>query len=167
MKTAVIITANPNTNEVFNINKNADGTTKLGKDGEVWGTIRVQQTQLVKNGNILQPKVISALIPISQKSYDVAKTLLKEGSEFGGQIVRKETTETNADGSPLLGYREKRAGSEENAPLCTVGGKTIYQTTFHTEDMSVSNELVAHDNVTELKAFRAAQVSAPLNVAGN
>jgi hypothetical protein len=155
MKSTVKITKNPNTNEVFTLNTNPDGSAKLSKDGQRWGTIRVEQLQVVKQGNILTPKPVSALISISEEGYKKASSMLTEGAEFGGQIIRKETTETQKDGSPLLGWREKRAGSDENAPVCKVNGKTIYQQTIHTDDLTLTDELIAHDNAEEIKAFQA------------
>lgn len=160
MKSAVKVTANPTTGEVFTLNQNP------GKDGKNYGYIRVEQTSIDLSQRMGNVRSHSALIGFSEERWNLAKPFLKEGTELPGNIVRTETTKTNDDGTPLLGYREKRAGNSEDAPVCKVGGKIIYQTSFYDEAGEQADTLVAHDNIAEIKAYQDSK-KVQLNTAGN
>lgn len=154
MKSQAKITANPTTGEVFTLNVDEKGSPKLGKDGKRYGFIRVEQQEVDMSTAVIQVKVRSAIKSISEDSFNAAKDFLTEGTAMPGKIVAKESLVKE------LGYTEKRAGTAENAPLCTIGGKTIYRTTVYTEIADETDVLIAHDNAEEIKAFQAAQVNA-------
>lgn len=131
MKSNVIVTANPSNGQVFTANANA------GKDGKIYGYIRVQSTVMVENGGFLVPKIISALVPMSKENFD--KAPLAVGTELGGKIVRLESLEQKP------GYSAKTAGKDGQA--CTLGGQQIYSTTRWTTDAAATDVLIKHDNV--------------------
>lgn len=151
MQTKVKVTANPVTNSVFTLNTNEDGTPKLGKDGNRYGFIRVEQKVVDLTEALARVSVRSAIKSIAEKSFEAAKDVLTPGMELTGKIIRKESL------TKELGYNEKRAGNAENAPLCTVAGKPIYQTSEYTEDANAMDVLIDHDNLNEIKAFQAAE----------
>ncbi len=154
MKNKAIITANPTTNEVFTLNVDKQtGEPKLGKDGKRYGFIRVEQVSIDMSAAVLQPKVKSALRSISEDAFNAAKNFFATGMELPGNIVTKESMVKEQ------GYTAKRAGKEEDAPLCTVKGQPVYQTTVYTEDLNESDVLIAHDNTEEIKAFQASKLT--------
>jgi len=154
MKSQAKITANPTTGEVFTLNTNEDGSPKLGKDGKRYGFIRIAQQEVDLSAAVAQVKTRSAIKSIAEDSYNAAKDFLTEGTTMPGKIVAKESLIKEQ------GYTEKRAGTTENAPVCKLGGKTIYRTTVYTEVDSEMDVLIQHDNAEEIKAFQAAQINA-------
>lgn len=148
MKSSVKITANKDGN-VFTPGAN------LGKDGKVYGFIRVQQTLVDLSGAFARTKTISALKSISQDDYNKAKDFLKEGTELPGNIVRLESLEEKP------GFTPKMAG--DSGVECKVNGKVIYQSTI-LDNTGRQDELIAHDNVEEIKkALALKSADQPLN----
>lgn len=154
MKTKVRITANPKTGEVFTLNAN------LGKDGQQYGFIRLEQNIIDMKNPVGNIKTVSTLKTFLAKAYDQAKSVLVAGTEMEGTIVRKETTdpEIHKNGEKS-GYAVKRAGKGENAPICKVGNLPIYQSTEFSEDANAADTLIQHTNVDEIKAYQAALVA--------
>lgn len=157
MKHSVKITKNPNTNEVFTLNKNEDGTVKLGKDGKRYGSFRVEQKEVDLTSAVASVKTRSALKAISEDAFNAAKDILVEGAELKGKIVARESLVKEQ------GYTEKRAGQQENAPVCKLGNQPIYRTTVYTENMTDEDVLIQHDNVEEIKAFQASLKAEAIN----
>lgn len=148
--TAVKITANPVTGEVFTKNENVSE-----KDGKQYGFIRLQQEVIDMSGALGAVKVRSALKSFEQSVFDKAAKVLVDGFEMDGHIIREETTEGTELFGDGKGWTEKRAGNDESAPLCKVGNKTIYQRTRYDETGEETDILIQHTNVEEIKAFQA------------
>lgn len=142
----VIVTVNSKTGLVFT-------KGKQGKDGKMYGFIRVETTRLVKNGNFLKPTKISALVSMSEEDFNAAP--IAAGTDLGGRIRIIESTVQE------LGAQPKLAGDSQ-VP-CTLGGKQIYRKT----EWDLSGEadvLVAHDNSEAIKAAIAnAKANASVN----
>lgn len=151
MRSKVILTANPNTGNVFTQNPNKPD----------WGYLRVEQTVVDMSAAVLAPKTISALKPISKESYNKTKNFFSEGMELSGKIIRKETIDfPSEEVARASGYRIKKAGSSEDAPVCKVGNKPVYQTTEYTESIEETDLLVQHTNTEEIKAYQAVKKTA-------
>lgn len=151
MKSTVILTTNPLTGSVFTPNTNEDGTPRVSeKDGKQYGFIRLEQTILDLSSPVIQTRVRSALKSIAEDTFNKTKDFLKEGMEFKGQILRIESLEEKQ------GFSAKKAGDAEDAPVCTIKGQPIYQSTVYTEDMELVDETITHDNTDEIKAYQAA-----------
>lgn len=142
----VIVSVNPKTGKVF-----TEG--KLGKDGKMYGYIRVETTRLVKNGNFLKPTKVSALVSMSKEDFDANP--IAAGTGLGGRIRIIEST------TQELGAQPKLAGDSQ-VP-CTLRGKQIFRKT----EWDLSGEpdvLVAHDNSEAIKAAIAnAKANASVN----
>lgn len=135
MKSAVKITANPTTGEVFTKNEN------LGKDGRQYGFIRLEQKIIDFNGSLGRFKTLSALKSISEDDFIKGKNYLKNGTELPGKIVREETTIQE------IGFSPKMSSGKEDAQPCLKDGQQIYQRTYYTEDIDITDTLVPHNNV--------------------
>lgn len=152
MKSKVTITANPQNGQVFTPNANP------GKDGQIYGFIRLEQTIIDLKSDVATTKTVSALKTLRASDYEKAKSFLVEGTEMGGTIVRKETVDSNIHkNGEKSGYTVKRAGKGEDAPICMSNGLPIYQTTEFSEDVNAQDVLVAHTNTAEIKAYQEAR----------
>lgn len=149
MKHSATITANPETDKVFTLNTNEDGTPKLGKDGKKYGFFRIEQKEIDLTSAVASVRTRSALKAITEESFEACKDVLTAGTVVKGKIIAKESLIKEQ------GYTEKRAGQEEDAPICTLGNQPIYRTTVYTENMEDEDVLIQHDNTEEIKAFQA------------
>jgi len=149
LQSKVTVTANPETGEVFT--KNA---TVSAKDGKQYGFIRLQQETVELGSALGQTKVRSALKSFEEGEFNKAAKLLKDGVELDGRIVREETTQGTEMFGDGLGWTEKRAGDAENAPVCKLGNKAIYQRTRYSENANEADTLVQHTNTEEIKSFQ-------------
>ena len=121
----------------------------LGKDNKQYGFYRVDQTIVDQSSGVDRILTVSALRSITEEDFNKAKDFLTPGLELPGTIQRIESMVEEK------GFTIKRAGSDENAPACTVGGKPIYQKTVYNPDANAQDVLIAHDNGEEIKAFQA------------
>jgi len=155
MKSKVTVTANPANNQVFTPN------TTVGKDGQQYGYIRLEQRIVDMKSAVASVKTISALKTMRASDFEIVKSELTAGTKLDGKIIRKETVDAkiHLDGVKS-GYTVKRAGKEEDAPICSSNGLPIYQTTEFTEDESAQDVLVAHTNGEEIKAYQEARKTA-------
>jgi len=149
IRTAVVITANPATGEIFTKNP-----TVSEKDGKQYGFVRLQQEIIDMSGALGAVKVRSALKSFEESVFRKAAKTLVDGFEMGGNIVREETTEGTEMFGEGLGWTEKRAGDAENAPVCKLGNKAIYQRTRYSENANEADTLIQHTNTEEIKAFQ-------------
>lgn len=133
MKT-VKISVNPTNGLVFTENAN------LGKDGKAYGWFMVKSSAVDFSGAIAQVKTRVAIKAISKEAYEAAKDQLFAGAELPGQIIAKEALSPFYDGQT-----PKTAG--QDGEVCTLKGQPIYRITEFTSDMSLTDELIAHDNV--------------------
>lgn len=134
MVTNVVVTADEN-GVVFHKNE------KLGKDGKEYGYIRLSAQRVDLSGSVATVKNISALKTFKVEDWNKLGGAIQNGTSLRGQIIIKESLQKIGNAQP------KRAGSDENAELCTLGGMPIYRYTYFTEDMSAQDELIKHDNV--------------------
>lgn len=150
----VVITANPKTKEVFTLAKDEQGNPKLDKNGKPYGFIRLEQATLdlnySYNGGI---KRVSTLKNMLAEQFEKNKEFFAAGTELPGRIVRKETIDAAIGNT--LGWKPKRAGSEENAPVLKKNGLTIYQQTVYDQTGEIADEVIDHDNIEEVKAWAA------------
>jgi len=124
------------------------------KNNPEFGYIRLtQDVSKIVNG-WLRPKTMSTLI--SGSVADLTAVGYSAGQELEGKIYAVESFEaTNPDN---LKQDIKMAGDSEIA--CSVAGRPIYRKTFFTEDLSVTDTLIAHDNGDAIKAFYATKAEA-------
>ena len=130
-----------------------DGSPKLDKNGEEFGFIRVQNPDTIdlsyaySNGG--KKAGHSALIAMTTKAWERSKDAYKAGMEIPGQVVVIESLEKTP------GSQVKRAGSGDDAVVCTFKGQPIYRSTVFTSDQAAQSVLIAHDNTEEIKAAQA------------
>ena len=157
MKSKVKITVNPANGQFFTTNEN------LGKDGKVYGFLRLEQVIVDFNSPVGDVKSLSALKPMSLEAYKKAEDFLTfyneetkevEGITLDGNIIITESLKED------IGFKVKRAGSDENSPVCTFNGKPIYRKTEYSDVEGQTHSLIAHTNGEEIKAHNAMKVSA-------
>ena len=151
MKSNVRLTVNPSTGTVFTANES------LGKDGKVYGYLCLEQELVDMSSAVANVKKRTAVKSISLEAYNKAKEFLKPGMELSGNIVVVESLEKKP------GSQVKRAGSAENAPVCTYNNLPIYRRTEYVDDLSVVDTLIQHTNGAEIKSFQAATQAVALN----
>lgn len=147
MKTTVKVTANPANGQVFTRNES------LGKDGKVYGYIRVESSKRIENGGFLVTKTVSALVPMSEENF--IKDPLQDGQELGGKIIIIESLEQKP------GYQPKLAGA--NGTPCTLDGRQIYRATKWTMDANAEDVLIKHNNVIVGSSTSVAKKSDAIN----
>jgi hypothetical protein len=119
------------------------------KNNPEFGYIRLTQDVSKIVGGWLRPKTMSTLI--SGSVADLTAVGYSAGQELEGKIYAVESFEaTNPDN---VKQDVKMAGDSNIA--CSVAGRPIYRKTFFTEDLSVSDTLIAHDNGDAIKAHYA------------
>jgi hypothetical protein len=153
----VTVTANPNTNQVFNLSVDEKGQPKLDKNGNRYGFVRLESESLDLNfmyndGGL---KKRSALRSLTESAWENVKHIMTPGAKFDGKIIVKESLEQKP------GYQLKKSG--EDGVTCTLGGMPIYRTTEFTTDLGAQDELIKHDNTEEIKAAVATAKGVILN----
>jgi hypothetical protein len=123
MKTKVKVTAKGG--QIFFPNLNEDKTPKLGKDGEQYGYVRLQQDELKIGNGPVTTNQVSILQQFSEK----AANLLKEGMELPGNIVITDATKPFFTGQdPLeVPVRDENGKETEDTRVVTSGGKPVYR----------------------------------------
>jgi hypothetical protein len=155
MNSKVIVTADPTTNAVINVSQNKPE----------WGYIRVQQVRtMIDDNGFLKRKPVSAIIPALIT--DLQESGFFAGQQLDGKIVVEESLEPFNEKTPERDL--KIAG--ETGIVCTVGGLPIYRRTKFSFDGNVSDTLIKHDNVDQLRTAYAnaskANTAAIQNAAG-
>lgn len=142
-------------NKKVKVSANADGLVVVpSANNPEFGYVRLTQDVSKIIGGWLRPKTLSTLI--SGAVSDLADQGYFVGQELDGKIYAVETFEpTNPDN---VQQDIKMAG--DSGIACSVAGRPIYRKTYWTDDMSVSDTLIAHDNGEEIKAFYAKKESA-------
>jgi hypothetical protein len=148
MKSKVRITVNPSNGQVFTANES------LGKDGKVYGFIRLEQQFVDMTSSVAAVKVRSALKSISQEAYEKAKNFLTPGMELEGNIIVVESLVKEP------GSQVKRAGNGENAPVLVSNGMPIYRRTEYETSTDVADTLIKHTNTEEVQAYVASLAAA-------
>lgn len=112
-----------------------------------YGYVRVEQVRSMYDDNgFLRRRVVSALIQGSME--DLKQEGYYLGQELPGKIVIIESL--NPTNKKDHTKNIKTAGN--TGVVCKVSGKPIYRKTIYTIISNLTDELVKHDNVDEIKA---------------
>jgi len=112
-----------------------------------YGYVRVEQVRSMYDDNgFLRRRVVSALIQGSME--DLKQEGYYLGQELPGKIVIIESL--NPTNKKDHTKNIKTAGN--TGVVCKVNGKPIYRKTIYTIISNLTDELVKHDNVDEIKA---------------
>ncbi len=146
MNSKVVVLADEKTKAVINVSENNSD----------YGYVRVAQSKVITGANgWLDVRRITAIVPGEMAKLTGAG--FYEGQELPGKIRTQESLEPFSDVN--IEKQLKKAGNE-NAPVCTLMGKPIYQQRTWTLDASLEDELVAHDNKEEIVAYNTNKKSA-------
>ena len=119
-----------------------------------YGYVRIQQTRtMIDDNGFVRRKSITALMPGVIE--DLQAMNLYGGQALDGKIIIEESLNPFNKKSPERDL--KIAG--ETGIVCSLGGLPIYRRTKFTFNENLSDLTVEHDNINELKAAYAAQVS--------
>ena len=154
MNSKVIVLADETTGAVVNVSNNPE-----------YGYIRVQQVRtMIDDNGFLRRKPISALIPGTIAELKDSNFYL--GQSLDGKIVVEESLTPFNEKTP---ERDLKVAGDTGI-VCTLGGQPIYRRTRMSFDANVSDTLIKHDNVEQLRAAYAnatkANSSAITNAAG-
>ena len=143
MNSKVFVQAD-DTNAVINVSENNPD----------YGYVRIQQTRtMIDDNGFVRRKSITALMPGAIE--DLQAMNLYGGQALDGKIIIEESLNPFNKKSPERDL--KIAG--ETGIVCSLGGLPIYRRTKFTFNENLSDLTVEHDNINELKAAYAAQVS--------
>ena len=131
------------------INGNVIGVSQNNPE---YGYVRVEQsvTQISEAG-WLKPVKRSALI--KGRVEDLAQAGFVEGHELSGKIVVKESLTPFNPENPDKDL--KIAG--QTGVVCRIDDQPIYRQTFFTSNQEAFDELITHDNTTEIREVQLAQ----------
>ncbi len=124
---------------------------KPGKDGQIYGYVRIQSEEVDLENAIGRLVTKSMLKQFSAK----AANTLKAGQEFPGQLIHKDTLEPQYEGhNPLQVPVRNADGSikldaEKNPVLrnVTSNGMPVYRTTSFTKNQEASDSKLVYDKV--------------------
>lgn len=117
-----------------------------------YGYIRVEQIVLqINNDGWLRRAKRSALI--KGKVEDLVECNYKENDEIPGQIIVKESLTPFNPQNPDKDL--KIAG--ETGLVCRIDDQPIYRQSFYTTNLSLSDELLTHNNSGEIKDYNQAK----------
>lgn len=131
------------------INGNVIGVSQNNPE---YGYVRVEQsvTQISEAG-WLKPVKRSALI--KGKVDDLAQAGFIDGFELSGKIIVKESLTPFNPENPDKDL--KIAG--QTGVVCRIDDQPIYRQTFYTSNQEAYDELITHDNTTEIREVQVAQ----------
>ena len=131
------------------INGNVIGVSQNNPE---YGYVRVEQsvTQISEAG-WLKPVKRSALI--KGKVEDLAQAGFVEGHELSGKILVKESLTPFNPENPDKDL--KIAG--QTGVVCRIDDQPIYRQTFYTSNQEAFDELITHDNTSEIREVQIAQ----------
>lgn len=124
----------------------------VSQNNPEYGYVRVEQsvTQISEAG-WLKPVKRSALI--KGRVEDLAQAGFVEGHELSGKIVVKESLTPFNPENPDKDL--KIAG--QTGVVCRIDDQPIYRQTFFTSNQEAFDELITHDNTTEIREVQLAQ----------
>ena len=124
----------------------------VSQNNPEYGYVRVEQsvTQISEDG-WLKPVKRSALI--KGKVEDLAQAGFVEGHELSGKIIVKESLTPFNPENPDKDL--KVAGA--TGVICRIDDQPIYRQTFFTSNQEAYDELITHDNTTEIREVQLAQ----------
>lgn len=142
MNSKVVVLADETTGAVVNVSQN----------NPEYGYLRVQQVRtMIDDNGFLRRKPVSALIPGTVDELQASGFFA--GQELDGKIIVEESLEPFNEKNPDRDL--KIAG--ETGIVCTLGGLPIYRRTKMSFDGSLTDTLIKHDNVEQLReAYQAA-----------
>ena len=131
------------------INGNVIGVSQNNPE---YGYVRVEQsvTQISEAG-WLKPVKRSALI--KGKVEDLAQAGFIDGFELSGKIIVKESLTPFNPENPDKDL--KIAG--QTGVVCRIDDQPIYRQTFYTSNQEAYDELITHDNTSEIREVQVAQ----------
>ena len=131
------------------INGNVIGVSQNNPE---YGYVRVEQsvTQISEAG-WLKPVKRSALI--KGKVDDLAQAGFVDGFELSGKIIVKESLTPFNPENPDKDL--KIAG--QTGVVCRIDDQPIYRQTFYTSNQEAYDELITHDNTSEIREVQVAQ----------
>ena len=131
------------------INGNVIGVSQNNPE---YGYVRVEQsvTQISEAG-WLKPVKRSALI--KGKVEDLAQAGFIDGFELSGKIIVKESLTPFNPENPDKDL--KIAG--QTGVVCRIDDQPIYRQTFYTSNQEAYDELITHDNTSEIREVQIAQ----------
>lgn len=131
------------------INGNVIGVSQNNPE---YGYVRVEQsvTQISEAG-WLKPVKRSALI--KGKVEDLAQAGFVDGFELSGKIIVKESLTAFNPENPDKDL--KIAG--QTGVVCRIDDQPIYRQTFYTSNQDAYDELITHDNTSEIREVQVAQ----------
>lgn len=131
------------------INGNVIGVSQNNPE---YGYVRVEQsvTQITEAG-WLKPVKRSALI--KGKVEDLAQAGFIDGFELSGKIIVKESLTPFNPENPDKDL--KIAG--QTGVVCRIDDQPIYRQTFYTSNQEAYDELITHDNTSEIREVQVAQ----------
>lgn len=137
-------------NKKVKVAVNEDGLVVVpSKNNPEFGYVRLTQDVSKIVGGFLRRKELSTLV--SGTIEDLTDQGYTAGMELDGKIFAVESLEpTNPDN---VQQDIKMAG--DSGIKCTLGGQPIYRKTYFTEDITVADTLLAHDNGEQIKAYYA------------
>lgn len=143
-----------------------DPTTKAvivqSKINPEYGYVKVAQTrQLVDVNGFLKRIQVPALIHGYVGELKVSGYYM--GQELSGRIVIRESLKPFNTKNPEGDI--KIAGS--TGVVCKINGQPIYRKTVYTDIMTVKEELIAHDNVDEIRGVLRAQQNSTASIKPN
>jgi hypothetical protein len=137
MNSKVVVLADETTGAVVNVSQN----------NPEYGYLRVQQVRtMIDDNGFLRRKPVSALIPGTVDELQASGFFA--GQELDGKIIVEESLEPFNEKNPDRDL--KIAG--ETGIVCTLGGLPIYRRTKMSFDGSLTDTLIKHDNVEQLRA---------------
>jgi len=121
-----------------------------------YGYVKVQQIRTVIDDNgFLRRKPVTALIPGTLQ--ELQDSNFYAGQQLDGKIVIEESLSPFNNKTP---ERDLKVAGETGI-VCRLGGMPIYRRTKFSLVSNVSDELIKHDNVDELRAaYNAPKTSA-------
>lgn len=140
MKTSVIVTANPKTGQVFTPN------AKLGKDGQAYGFLRVEQTTVESTGGIASVRQRSSLYPFKSSDFDKVKDIYTNRVKIDGQIVRKEQLEPRFEGEQ---HKQVPLYDSNRKPIINADGTTKMRDVLHNGQKIWSKDIYT-TNMTDI-----------------
>jgi hypothetical protein len=137
MNSKVVVLADETTGAVVNVSTN----------NAEYGYIRVQQIRtMIDDNGFLRRKPVSALVPGTLA--ELKESGFFAGQQLDGKIVVEESLEPFNEKTP---ERDLKVAGDTGI-VCTLGGFPIYRRTKFSFDGNVSDTLIKHDNVEELRA---------------
>lgn len=126
-----------------------------------YGWLAVESVQPTFQENFLRLGRRVAFItgPVTQLEMYVEMYGISVGMELKGKIVVCESLTPINPKDSSIGIKYPNAACKEAGLACTVNDEPVYRKSFYTEDISMQDVLVKHDNGEAIKEFQAQQAA--------